>query len=333
MRISTAQYYDSSSINLQKLQNQVNQTQGQISTHLKLLHYSDNPEESYRVKQLEQGISQINQYKKNIQEATSQNKQVSSVLGSVSTLLSRVKVLGSQVSNQTILADDKTQITNELTSLSDQLKALFNTKDSNGNYLFSGFSVNKNPFIGGSADKGLITEGSVSVKDTGGGGSVKDSGSTGGGAIGKYQYSASQSQKQIQIDGNSWISTLSSGYDLFENITSSIGKKSIVDTLDQLRAAIGLDASTVVTDNLTHLDKIIEHVTNQIAQIGVSSKALEDASTFQNSVEISTQQWLSKLKDIDISAAETQLNVQSLALQATQASFAKISQLSLFNFL
>ena len=64
----------------------------------------------------------------------------------------------------------------------------------------------------------------------------------------------------------------------------------------------------------------------RFASLTAQSEALEDTS-------LRITQLISKNRDLDYSKAITELSKESLALQALQASFSKISQLSLFNFL
>ena len=354
MRISTAQYYSFTSDHLQRLQSQLNTTQEQISTNSKILHYSDNPIDSASIAQLEQHAARLDQYKKNIQVATNQNEQVSLVLDNVTQLLVRVKELGSQANSAAVSDTSKTQITNELSGLLDQLQGLLNSKDVNGHYLFSGFNESQKPFLTDAeagieptvtdpkaADPKATDPEAAPPKDDSTTAPPRDNDiAPPAGKItvnANYQYSGNQGQKQIQLDDNYWIPGVSSGYDLFENITSIQGstsvKRGVLSTVDQLSQNITDGSSTDISNDLIHLDKVIEHITNATSTVGARLQQLDNAVSFQDALATSTQQWLSKLKDVDISTAATQLNIQSLALQATQASFAKISGLSLFNFL
>ena len=300
MHISTAQYYTSSAADLQRLQSQLNQTQEKISNNTKLLKYSDDPAESSKIAQLSQRAENLDQYKKNVQSAINQNNQVGSVLNSITPLLNRVKELGLQANNGVLSDTTKAQITTELSQLTDQLKSLLNTKSDNGQYLFSGFSSTQAPFV--------LQEGA-------------------------YQYVGSQDQKNIQLDDQSWAVSVDSGYALFENITSSARTQSVLTTLDQLSKSIDSNASFEIGINLSHLDVVIDHLADASATVGARLQNLDDMIDFQDAAATSIQQWIAQLKDVDLTSAATQLNLQSLILQATQQSFAKISALGLFDFL
>ena len=64
----------------------------------------------------------------------------------------------------------------------------------------------------------------------------------------------------------------------------------------------------------------------RFASLTAQTEVLEDTS-------LRIKQLISQNRDLDYSKAITELSKESLALQALQASFSKISQLSLFNFL
>lgn len=300
MRISTSQYYESSAYNFQRLQSQLNETQNKLASNSRILNYSDNVMDSSHVNLLEQHKNNFEGYKKNIQSAIAVNNQVASVLDNVNESLIHIKELGLQANNGSLSSSSKAQISSELTGLLDQLQSTLNSKNSEGNYLFSGFNSTNAPFI----------------KIQGG-----------------YQYVGSQDKKMIRIDDNTSVASSESGYDLFEKIPSDAGNLSILNTVNQLNQAIAQNSVSAVNDNLLHLDQIIDHLASASATVGSRLSYLDSVSSFQDALSSSLQESISNLKDLDISSAATELNLQSVALEAAQASFAKISQLSVFNFL
>jgi flagellar hook-associated protein 3 FlgL len=61
--------------------------------------------------------------------------------------------------------------------------------------------------------------------------------------------------------------------------------------------------------------------------------ALNSQEELLEDTSLRIQQIISENKDLDYAKAITELSRESLALQALQASFTKISQLTLFNFM
>jgi flagellar hook-associated protein 3 FlgL len=61
--------------------------------------------------------------------------------------------------------------------------------------------------------------------------------------------------------------------------------------------------------------------------------ALNSQADLLEDTSLRIEQLVSQEKDLDYAAAVTQLSKETLALQALQASFAKIAELSLFNYL
>ena len=66
---------------------------------------------------------------------------------------------------------------------------------------------------------------------------------------------------------------------------------------------------------------------------GTNMQVLEQQSATLDSTKLNLQTALSDIEDLDYASAITKMQQQLLSLEAAQASFAKISQLSLFNYI
>ena len=62
-------------------------------------------------------------------------------------------------------------------------------------------------------------------------------------------------------------------------------------------------------------------------------KVVEQQTSVAEDTTLSLKTTLSNIEDLDYASAITQMQKQMLALEAAQSSFAKISQLSLFNYI
>ncbi len=305
MRVSTAQYYQSSIFGLQNLQSQLSEIQNKISSNKKRLQASDDPESAIQSARLQQGLASIDQYDKNNKIATAQNELMDSVLNQIVQVLNRAKELGIQSNNGALSSADKNQITTQLQSLATQLLDLENTKDSNGNYLFSGFKTSP-PFTQNSA--------------------------------GVFEYEGDKNNKQqIQVGYQKLVSVNESGYDLFESITSEVETKSLLNTVNDLSHAIYSSKETTnqqeIKNNLTHLDLVLDHISAARTRIAGRLQYLDDMTQVNDAARLESKKLISQLDDIDFPAMVSELNLKTTLLQAAQASFAKISDLNLFNFL
>jgi flagellar hook-associated protein 3 FlgL len=84
---------------------------------------------------------------------------------------------------------------------------------------------------------------------------------------------------------------------------------------------------------LTQIDSMQEHLSTVRAQIGSRLSGLEAAQISRESQDVELQRMTSELRDIDYAEALTRMNQQLVGLQAAQASYTRIAQLSLFNYL
>ena len=94
----------------------------------------------------------------------------------------------------------------------------------------------------------------------------------------------------------------------------------IDDDIDSIRGSV--DSLKMVSDRLS---VSFGQMAGRFAAINTQSELNEEVS-----VRITT---LSQTRDLDYATAVTELSRETLALQALQASFTRISQLTLFNFL
>jgi flagellar hook-associated protein 3 FlgL len=69
------------------------------------------------------------------------------------------------------------------------------------------------------------------------------------------------------------------------------------------------------------------------ADSGTSMKVVEHQGINLDDTKITLKTALSKVEDLDMATAITQMQKQMVSLEAAQASFAKISQLSLFKYI
>ena len=106
-------------------------------------------------------------------------------------------------------------------------------------------------------------------------------------------------------------------------------------TLEGDPAIAGSEAAfqTQIGAALANLDAGLERVVGLRAEVGTRLQAIDTAADFRESEEVDLQALISDLRDVDYASAISQLNQQYTSLQAAQAAYSKIAQLSLFDFL
>lgn len=146
MRISTAYLFDQNLSAMLNKQAELAKTQMQVSTGNRIISPSDDPAGSVQILNLQREASLSAQYLANATKALNKQSNEESALQSAGDILQRVRELAVEGLNATNTPVDKKTISLEIKQLNDQLLALANTRDSNGDYLFSGFKSNTQPY-------------------------------------------------------------------------------------------------------------------------------------------------------------------------------------------
>lgn len=189
MRISTQQIFDSGLQNMQDVTKQLKNTQEQLSSGKRVNNPSDDPVAAARILQLNQNLAQSGQYQTSIKLATNQLSQEDATLSSVGDTLTSIRSLVVQAGNGSLNSSDLKDIAGQLSQNLNQLVGLANTKDSSGEYVFSGFQGTKQPFI-------------------------QD-------ATGNWVYQGDQGQRSLEIDTGVKVAVNDSGDSVFVNVPSA----------------------------------------------------------------------------------------------------------------
>lgn len=158
-RISTYWMFTQPVNNMTRLQSQMNVTQQQLSTGLRILTPADDPVGAARVLQLDQDIALTEQHERNIILLEARLSEEESTLDAVQSSLDRIRELAVKAGNAGVLTDeDRLSIAQEVEERVNEIYDLMNSKDGAGEYLFAGFSGSTQPFqrneAGGYAYKG-----------------------------------------------------------------------------------------------------------------------------------------------------------------------------------
>lgn len=122
-------------------------------------------------------------------------------------------------------------------------------------------------------------------------------------------------------------------------IISPGAKQDIFSTIsnlaDTLENATGEKASVMVDQTVSRTLKDIDHAHNRVldtrAAVGSRLNRINSAQDTNNYFSIQLNSSLSKIEDLDYTTAVSDLNLQTLGLQAAQQAYIKVSGLSLFS--
>ncbi len=118
---------------------------------------------------------------------------------------------------------------------------------------------------------------------------------------------------------------------LTTGVTSVTDKSSIFETLYQLKDA--LNNGQPVDQYIGDIQSAMEHVSTQQTRIGARLNMLDQQGEVNSGTKIAYETQLSNEQDIDYLEAVGRFNQQMLALQAAQQAYAKMQNLSLFNYI
>jgi flagellar hook-associated protein 3 FlgL len=127
-------------------QSKVSNTQLQLSSGRRLQTPADDPASAARVLDLSGAIERNKQYQNNGERAQARLEREESVLVGVGNLLQRANELTIQGNNDVLGQSDTQAIAVEMRQLLSELLSLANTRDSSGEYIFSGYQTNTRPF-------------------------------------------------------------------------------------------------------------------------------------------------------------------------------------------
>lgn len=131
--------------------------------------------------------------------------------------------------------------------------------------------------------------------------------------------------------------TLNAGESL--EVRLSEPTQNVITTLDKFIDALqkgGLTGDLFeeqLTNALENMDRAQERLSSVRAQTGGRLNVLDNAFKNNLDLEISNRDTRSKISDVDYSEVMTELTKQDISLQAAQATFTRITRLSLFDFI
>lgn len=147
MRISTSQIYGSGALGIERNQSQLVKLQNQISSGRRMLTPADDPIAAAKALTVSQSQEVAAQYARNQGDASDRLGLVDSQLSALTDLLQSVRERAVQAGN-TVLADsDRQAIASQLEVRLEEMLGIANGRSAEGDYLFSGYQGNTQPFV------------------------------------------------------------------------------------------------------------------------------------------------------------------------------------------
>ena len=306
MKISTNLLFDRGASQMSNVQTQLTQSQAQLAQGKQIINASDAPNQAASIQRLKSILSRQESYQSSLDTIKARLQGEDSTLQNVSDLLVRAKEIAVQGGNDTLNAGDRKALATEMQALRDQMLSLANTKDSNGNYLFAGSRVKQPAFV-----------------ET---------------VNGSPEYRGDQTRMNVRVGEQRSIPVNRTGTDAFVPVSrvDADGKVSGVgffQVMDNLITGLNTSKGPDIRRGVGELDDLMQGLSMARANIGTNLNVVDQQSSVIEDTTLNLKTTLSSIEDLDYASAITKMNQQMMSLEAAQASFAKVSQLNLFNYI
>ncbi|MEG8041168.1 flagellin [Sphingomonas sp. LR60] len=271
--------------------------QTQITTGKKFTSPSENVTIGQQLAEFDRKNIDAAAYTSNMNMSQSMLSQADTTLESITTQMQRATELTVRAGNGTLSSQDRKVIGDELKAVVDTLTGLGNVTDSNGRSLFG--SADGTPAITKNAD-------------------------------GTFTYNTAPSLSEVPIADNMSIQPTETAARIFQSPAGDT-----LSILSQLASALqgGDSTGQSARDALDKVNAATDQVSIVQSSVGARAARVELQQTLQENVSADREELRSSLEDTDITSAAAEFAKTMTILNATQSSFSKLSQLSLFSYL
>lgn len=315
-RVSTVSMQNNLINQLTANQNKYYELQQQALTGDKITSIIDNPTGAAKIIVLNDGLTKLESYQKNVSAAQSEYEAMDGALGTVLDKLQRANELAVTAANEYNSPETLQGIKSEITSIKDTIMKLANTEYMDM-YIFAGTNTNTATYT--TADDGSIVY-------------------NGTPQTGDYK-------RQLEVAEDTYLTLNVPGDSVFGSydMTNKTGS-GIFKTLSEFEAALdaaGSDDATISAEGFNNLRNAIEAVRSDITTVSstrtrygtYAQKAdLSANSLAENSILMKED--LSKIQDVDLAEIYSALITQQYALQSSmQVGAMTLQQSSLLNYI
>ncbi len=305
MRVSSLTLSTAALAGIQNEQAAIARLSQQIARNERVLAPKDDPVRAPRILELADRIALREQYLANQDKARLALNYQGAVLQGIRQVLEHARgiLMGAGPNQDQTLRDQYAQlIENDYR----QLKGLANTRDPSGNYIFSGFKTNTEPYQHTQVAPGP-------------------------GSSTASTFSGDSGTRRIEIDVGRSVQV----NDDLNTVFRSGNPDDLLQAIDQI--AIDL-RSTSLTQ--TQLDNAVARLNQALDDLGLlerrvaaAQQEIADTQAVTRTLLNEEKNALGKLTELDQAAAIVELQRRQVTLEAAQRAYARTSGLSLFNYL
>lgn len=306
-KISTSQYFKMMNDLMTTQQGKIAELQSQLSAGVKNVTPSTDVKATTSSLKLTQVISMQEDDIRNLQSVQAGYKEEEAIMMSMVDMMRRMEDISVAARSDTYNATDLDIFAIEVEGYMDDIRGLANSRDSNGHFMFSGTKVTTLPF-------------------------TKQ-------ADGTVVYNGNQTEPKLELDTGYKLPVSISGNKLAGVITRKNALGAVTGRVDMFK--VMLDFATALKGNdrdgvelaLSELRTVSSNLSKNLVDNGLRQDLVEQRREIGEDKIVIYKGLLSDARDVDYATAVTQLSSDMLALEAAQSTFAKVSQLSILNFI
>ncbi len=299
MQVSTSAFFNDTAKRLGAMNARAQTLQTEIATGKKIQTPSDAPGVSQQLAEISRKDADSAVYSDNLKTAESLLTQSDSILRQINSQLTRAKELATNAATGTQSAGDRKILGSELKSVLDAIVGLANVNNIRGEPLFGTTSAVK---------------------------AVVDNGD------GTFTYAATNVSEVPIADGQK-VQATESAESLFKQNGTTTDTLAVLSALATALQTGDATAQQTASDSLDKLQSGLDQLSDVQASVGARGARVELQQALLQTADTDRASLRSKLEDTDITAAVVELQQMMTALSATQASFSKLAQLSLFDYI
>lgn len=291
--------------NLSILQQQMANTQEQMSSGQRINKPSDDPAGTADVLELESQLGRVNQTISNLSQVTGQVNTAESALESATQLMDQITSLGTQGANSTTTAAARANLAQQVQESLSQMLSLSQTQY-NGSFVFSGDNDTQPSY---QLDPSSPT--------------------------GVDRLMQSTSTRVIQDSTGVTFSDAKSAQDIFDhrNPDDSVASDNVFAAISSLQTALANNDTAGIATALQSMQTSSAYLSNQLAYYGGVQDQIQNATTVAQKFQLQYQTSISTEKGANVAQDAVDMTQEQASLQASLQAEASLPKTTLFDLM
>lgn len=291
--------------NIDNLQTQMNNTQEQLATGLRVNQASDDPEELGDIFQSRAELANLNQVSQNLTNVQALVNAGDSSVQSAAQLMQNALSLGTEGASSSASSTTQSSLATQVQSLLSQMVGLSQTQV-NGVYIFSGDQSGSPPY---QLDPSSPT--------------------------GVDQLVTAQATQQIADPSGLTFPISLTAQQVFDarDASNNLTSQNVFAALNNLQLALQSGNDANITTAIDDVQSASAYLNQQLSFYGTTQNRITSSLDLAQKFQLQDQTQLSSLQDADVTSLALQLTQQTTSINAAMAAEAKRPTSTLFDYL